>query len=140
MTGKESGDDMETIIETLRPVFNTITWSNLLHSLRWIKISYPRIILAIRKIEHVANQFEEIILRMWSLMLTIEYHGRIPVILGVGNQSVAMEYFTQQTQKKNSTMVMFHLKERSQLEQFHMKAHRRTWDVVQNVLFGHLTT
>ena len=73
-------------------------------------------------------------------MLTIEYHGRIQVILGAGNQSVAMEYFTQQTQKKNSTMVMFHLKERSQLEQFHMKAHRRTWDVVQNVLFGHLTT
>ena len=36
-------------------------------------------------------------------------------------------------------MVMFHLKVRSQLEQFHMKDLRRTWAVDQNVLFGHLT-
>ena len=92
------------------------------------------------KQHQVANQFKEIILHILSLMLTIEYHGRIQVILGAGNQSVAMEYFTQQTQKKNSTMVMFHSKVRSQLEQFHMKDLRRTWDVDQNVLFGHLTT
>ena len=77
---------------------------------------------------------------MLSRMHTIEYHGRIPVILGDGNQSVAMEYFTQQMQKKNSTMAMFHLKVQSQLEQFHMKDHPRTWAVDQNVLFGHLTT
>ena len=76
---------------------------------------------------------------MLSRMHTIGYHGRIPVILGDGNQSVAMEYFTQKMQKKNSTMAMFHLKVQSQLEQFHTRDHRRTWAVDQNVLFGHLT-
>ena len=88
---------------------------------------------------HVANQFKEIIPHMLSRMHTIGYHGRIPVILGDGNQSVAMEYFTQQMQKKNSTMAMFHLKVQSQLEQFHTRDHPRTWAVDQNVLFGHLT-
>ena len=90
-------------------------------------------------LEHVANQFKEIIPHTLSLMLTIGYHGRIPVILGDGNQSVAMEYFTQQMQKKNSTLVMFHLKVQSQLEPFHTRDHHRTWAVDQNVLFGHLT-
>ena len=88
---------------------------------------------------HVANQFKEIIPHMLSRMHTIGYHGRIPVILGDGNQSVAMEYFTQPMQKKNSTMAMFHLKVQSQLEQFHTRDHPRTWAVDQNVLFGHLT-
>ena len=91
------------------------------------------------KQHQVANQFKEIIPRILSLMHTIEYHGRIRVILGDGNQSVAMGYFTQQMQKKNSTMVMFHLKVRSQLEQFHTRDRLPTWAVDQNVPFGHLT-
>ena len=109
---------------------------------KWIKIKsviiYSRLTPG-GDLEHVANQFKEIIPHTLSLMLTIEYHGKIPVILGDGNQSVAMEYFTEQMQKKNSTMAMFHLKVQLQLEQFHTKDHPRTWAVDQNVLFGHLT-
>ena len=121
VTGKESGDDMETIIETLRPVCSNekikfsnesktfeyiITWYSLLH----VKndqnplFSYNTnfVLREIREIQQVANQFKDIILHMLLPMLTIGYHGRILVILGVGNQSVVMEYFTQQMQKRNS--------------------------------------